>query len=46
MMLICGRLCSYLIHAPNDVWQVNHNGVNDFVFNTEAHPVKVAGTPI
>lgn len=37
---------SYLIHSANDVWQVNHNGVNDFVFNTEAHPVKVVGTPI
>ncbi|KAG0649854.1 putative mannosyl-oligosaccharide alpha-1 [Hyphodiscus hymeniophilus] len=37
---------SYLIHAPDNVFQVNHNGVNDFVFNTEAHPFKVAGTPI
>jgi len=27
-------------------WQVEHNGVNNFVFNTEAHPFKVAGPPI
>jgi mannosyl-oligosaccharide alpha-1,2-mannosidase len=32
--------------VQDDVFQVNHNGVNQFVFNTEAHPVKVAGTPI
>lgn len=37
---------SYLIHAPDDVFQVEHNGVNQFVFNTEAHPFKVAGPPI
>ncbi|KAL9117382.1 MAG: hypothetical protein Q9187_006083, partial [Circinaria calcarea] len=32
---------SYLIHAP-----VEHDGVNSWVFNTEAHPFKVAGMPI
>ncbi|RDW66400.1 alpha-1,2-mannosidase-4 [Coleophoma cylindrospora] len=37
---------SYLIHASDDVWQVNHNGVNEWVFNTEAHPFKVAGPAI
>ncbi|RDL42045.1 alpha-1,2-Mannosidase [Venustampulla echinocandica] len=37
---------SYLIHSPDNVWQVEHNGVNQFVFNTEAHPFKVAGPPI
>ncbi|KAL3420637.1 glycosyl hydrolase family 47 [Phlyctema vagabunda] len=37
---------SYLIHSEDAVWQVEHNGVNEFVFNTEAHPFKVAGTPI
>ncbi|KAG9239469.1 glycoside hydrolase [Amylocarpus encephaloides] len=37
---------SYLIHAPDNVWQVEHNGVNQWVFNTEAHPFKVAGPPI
>ncbi|CAG8953201.1 hypothetical protein HYFRA_00003402 [Hymenoscyphus fraxineus] len=34
---------SYLIHAPDNVWQVEHNGVNEWVFNTEAHPFKVVG---
>jgi mannosyl-oligosaccharide alpha-1,2-mannosidase len=33
----------YLIHSPDNQWQVNHNGQNDFVFNTEAHPFKVWG---
>ncbi|GAB7362051.1 hypothetical protein MBLNU230_g2085t1 [Neophaeotheca triangularis] len=37
---------SYLIHAPDSEWQVNHNGQNDWVFNTEAHPVKVVGPPV
>ncbi|KAH8808493.1 glycoside hydrolase [Xylogone sp. PMI_703] len=37
---------SYLIHAPDNIWQVNHNGQNQYVFNTEAHPVKVAGPSI
>ena len=26
--------CSYLIHAPDAEWQVNHDGVNEYVFNT------------
>ncbi|KXT07816.1 hypothetical protein AC579_9333 [Pseudocercospora musae] len=37
---------SYLIHSPDREWQVNYNGSNQFVFNTEAHPVKVFGNPI
>ncbi|KJX95575.1 mannosyl-oligosaccharide alpha-1,2-mannosidase like protein [Zymoseptoria brevis] len=37
---------SYLIHAPDAEWQVDANGVNQYVYNTEAHPFKVAGTPI
>jgi len=37
---------SYLIHAPDNVWQVEHGGKNNFVFNTEAHPLKVWGPPI
>jgi len=37
---------SYLIHAPDAEYQVNEDGKNFFVFNTEAHPLKVAGTPI
>ncbi|KAL2358271.1 putative 1,2-alpha-mannosidase [Cryomyces antarcticus] len=37
---------SYLIHTQDDVWQINHNGTNEFVFNTEAHPFKVAGPPV
>jgi len=37
---------SYLIHAPDKVWQVEHNGVNKWVFNTEAHPFKVVGPPV
>ncbi|KAI9690667.1 MAG: maturation of Asn-linked oligosaccharides protein [Bogoriella megaspora] len=36
---------SYLIHRPDAVYQVDDNGKNNFVFNTEAHPFKVAGTP-
>jgi hypothetical protein len=24
-------------------WQIGQNGANQFVFNTEAHPLKVAG---
>lgn len=34
---------SYLIHAPDSIFQVSTNGSNQFVFNTEAHPLKVAG---
>lgn len=37
---------SYLIHAPDAAYQVNFQGKNEFVFNTEAHPFKVAGPPI
>ncbi|USW55058.1 Putative glycoside hydrolase family 47, six-hairpin glycosidase-like superfamily [Septoria linicola] len=37
---------SYLIHAPEAEWQVSKDGKNLFVYNTEAHPVKVAGTPV
>jgi len=32
--------------SQDNVWQVEHNGVNQFVFNTEAHPIKVAGPAI
>ncbi|RMZ66498.1 mannosyl-oligosaccharide alpha-12-mannosidase 1B [Pyrenophora seminiperda CCB06] len=34
---------SYMIHAGDADWQVGKNGTNKFVFNTEAHPVKVFG---
>ncbi|PBP19747.1 hypothetical protein BUE80_DR009390 [Diplocarpon rosae] len=37
---------SYLIHAPDDVWQVQHDGKNEWVLNTEAHLFKVWGPPI
>ncbi|CZT04889.1 related to class I alpha-mannosidase 1B [Rhynchosporium agropyri] len=37
---------AYLIHSPDDVWQVEHGGKNEWVFNTEAHPFKVWGPPI
>ncbi|MCJ1468611.1 maturation of Asn-linked oligosaccharides protein [Pseudocyphellaria aurata] len=37
---------SYLIHAPDAPWQTNHNGVNEFIYNTEAHPLRVAGASI
>lgn len=36
----------YLIHAPDEVWNVNFNGTNQWVFNTEAHPLKVVGPPV
>lgn len=32
---------SYLIQAGEAEWQVGRDGVNEWVFNTEAHPVKV-----
>ncbi|KAF1958377.1 mannosyl-oligosaccharide 1,2-alpha-mannosidase precursor [Byssothecium circinans] len=32
---------SYLIHAPEAEWQVDDEGENAWVFNTEAHPFKV-----
>lgn len=37
---------AYAIQAPDAEWQTNSNGKLDFVFNTEAHPFKVAGPPI
>ncbi|RMY74142.1 hypothetical protein D0863_03421 [Hortaea werneckii] len=37
---------SYLIHTKEAPWQVNSGGVNEYVYNTEAHPFKVAGTPV
>ena len=27
-------------------WDAEYQGKNQWVFNTEAHPMKVAGTPI
>jgi len=37
---------AYLIHGDDEEYQVGSGGVNQFVFNTEAHPFKVAGPPI
>ncbi|KAI1871273.1 uncharacterized protein JN550_004718 [Neoarthrinium moseri] len=37
---------SYLIQAEEAPWQVSADHDNQWVFNTEAHPVKVVGTPI
>lgn len=34
---------SYLIHRPDAPYQVASNGKNSFVFNTEAHPLKIVG---
>lgn len=34
---------SYLIHAPDSELQVQENGINRWVYNTEAHPIHVAG---
>jgi len=34
---------SYLIHAKDAPWQVKADDTNEFVFNTEAHPIRVAG---
>ncbi|KAH9907309.1 glycoside hydrolase family 47 protein [Xylariomycetidae sp. FL2044] len=36
---------SYMIQAGEAPWQVNADHNNEWVWNTEAHPVKVAGTP-
>ncbi|KAH6640557.1 glycoside hydrolase [Chaetomium tenue] len=33
---------SYLIHSEDAPWQVKADHTNEFVFNTEAHPVRVA----
>ncbi|KAF4209010.1 hypothetical protein CNMCM8980_001687 [Aspergillus fumigatiaffinis] len=35
---------AYLTHAPEDEWQVQRGSGNKFVFNTEAHPVRVHHT--
>ncbi|KAI1102889.1 glycoside hydrolase family 47 protein [Jackrogersella minutella] len=37
---------SYLIQADDAEWQVNAGHDNTWVFNTEAHPLLVKGTPI
>ncbi|OCK79791.1 glycoside hydrolase family 47 protein [Lepidopterella palustris CBS 459.81] len=37
---------AYLIHAPEAEWQVQAGRGNKWVFNTEAHPFRVAGSPI
>ncbi|RKF53511.1 putative mannosyl-oligosaccharide alpha-1,2-mannosidase 1B [Golovinomyces cichoracearum] len=37
---------SYLIHAPEKEWQVEYEGSNPWVYNTEAHPFRVAGSPV
>lgn len=37
---------SYLIQAEDAPWQVSANHNNQFVYNTEAHPIKVAGKQI
>lgn len=34
---------AYMIHADDADWQVKANGKNQFVFNTEAHPVLIVG---
>ena len=36
---------SYLIQAEDAAWQVSADHNNQYVFNTEAHPVRVRGTP-
>jgi mannosyl-oligosaccharide alpha-1,2-mannosidase len=33
---------AYLMFGEEGVWQVNHEGGNQFVFNTEGHPLRVA----
>ncbi|KAL2170210.1 hypothetical protein VTG60DRAFT_5078 [Thermothelomyces hinnuleus] len=34
---------SYLIHAEDAPWQVKADNTNEYVWNTEAHPIRVAG---
>ncbi|KAL2266226.1 hypothetical protein VTJ83DRAFT_5578 [Remersonia thermophila] len=34
---------SYLIHAEEAPWQVKADHTNEFVFNTEGHPIRLAG---
>jgi mannosyl-oligosaccharide alpha-1,2-mannosidase len=36
---------AYIIQAGNAEWQVSADQDNTWVFNTEAHPVKIAGSP-
>jgi mannosyl-oligosaccharide alpha-1,2-mannosidase len=33
---------AYLIFSDDGPWQVNYQGRNDFVFNTEGHPIRIA----
>ncbi|KAK0707508.1 glycoside hydrolase family 47 protein [Lasiosphaeris hirsuta] len=33
---------SYLIHAEDAVWQVQADHTNQFVYNTECHPIRIA----
>jgi mannosyl-oligosaccharide alpha-1,2-mannosidase len=40
------RVSTTLMRLQDASYQVNTFGVNDFVFNTEAHPIRVAGKPI
>jgi mannosyl-oligosaccharide alpha-1,2-mannosidase len=35
---------AYLIQSEDGPWQVNYQGENQFVFNTEAHPMQVASS--
>ncbi|CAG8240687.1 unnamed protein product [Penicillium salamii] len=35
---------AYLVHADDAPWQVQKGAKNAFVFNTEAHPIKVSHT--
>lgn len=37
---------SYLIQAEDAPWQVSADHNNEWVWNTEAHPVRVSGTPV
>ncbi|KAK4147537.1 glycoside hydrolase [Dichotomopilus funicola] len=34
---------SFLIHNPDEPWQVKADHTNEFVFNTEAHPIRIFG---
>lgn len=33
---------AYMIHADDADWQVKADQTNQFVFNTEAHPIRIA----
>lgn len=37
---------SYLIQAEDAAWQISADHNNEWVYNTEAHPLRVSGTPI